>query len=367
MHEVPLGQRAAQLYELARDQWAKRDLLAAVSSFREVLRYDPTHTTAIYDLGLLLVEMARLPEAITTFEALIAVVPDFAAAHAELGSVLALAGRHAEAVECYRRALRIEPGEALYQYNLGTSLVTIGRLDEAIAAYRTCLSVNPQNPDAAGNLGATLGLLGRWQEAIPWHRRETEIRPSDRAYTNLGVALLETDAVEEAIAAFQEAVRLEPESAPAWAQLGAALAESECFADAEAALRRAIALDDRFWWPWVRLAYVLSFTGRAPEGIALCDEALRLIPNNADLLCCRGNLQLQAGQSAHALASFQGALASRHDFAEALGGLAAALALLGRNQEAQVHLRHALELDADYLQSHSDVMAIFSRGSQGQS
>ena len=112
-------------------------------------------------------------------------------------------------------------------YNLGTALKDKGRLDEAIAAPRghppqAGLRRRPlqprRRPDSKGQL----------DEAIAGYREAIRLEPDyAEAHYNLGIALQDKGQLDEAIAAYREAIRLKPDSAEAHYNLGNALRTRE--------------------------------------------------------------------------------------------------------------------------------------------
>jgi tetratricopeptide (TPR) repeat protein len=80
-------------------------------------------------------------------------------------------------------------------------------------------------------------------EAIAAYREAIRLRPDDaRAHTNLGNALRDQGKVDEAIAAYREAIRLQPDLAKAHGNLGEALRRQGKVDEAIAAYREAIRL-----------------------------------------------------------------------------------------------------------------------------
>ena len=71
-------------------------------------------------------------------------------------------------------------------------------------------------PCADNNLGAVLASRGRIDEAIAHYRKALKINPNyAEAHYNLGVALVDRGRTEEAIAQYQKALQLKPDYAMA--------------------------------------------------------------------------------------------------------------------------------------------------------
>jgi tetratricopeptide (TPR) repeat protein len=103
---------------------------------------------------------------------------------------------------------------------LAIKLAGLRRWDDVVAVYRDAARARPADDDAQERLGhALLHLAGRPEEAMGPLQEAIRLRP-DRAsaHAELGVALAALGRASEAVAAFEQAGRLDPgyfESRPA--------------------------------------------------------------------------------------------------------------------------------------------------------
>lgn len=124
------------------------------------------------------------------------------------------APRGAALVAC-RRALELglnAPHAATVNLVLGLHLAALGRWDEVVAVYHERARLTPENADAHWRLGDAL-FLGLAQPELALGPLREAVRLDPRlagAYVSLGVALNATGAQGESLAAFDEAVRLDP-------------------------------------------------------------------------------------------------------------------------------------------------------------
>ena len=84
-----------------------------------------------------------------------------AQANHNMGNLLLDQGRLPEAERHFREALRIDPGLAEAQINLGNILARRGRYAEAAARYRIALKNDPSSTQARANLTAVARFLPR--------------------------------------------------------------------------------------------------------------------------------------------------------------------------------------------------------------
>jgi tetratricopeptide (TPR) repeat protein len=114
--------------------------------------------------------------------------------------------------------------------NLGSARRAAGQLDEAVAAFNAALKIDPRAGETLFNLGTALGALRRHAEAEQAYRRAIaagNCRQGGAAvHCNLGLLLEERGAIDEAIAAYRQAVQRRPEFAEYRYNLGNACVPS---------------------------------------------------------------------------------------------------------------------------------------------
>lgn len=120
--------------------------------------------------------------------------------------------------------------------------------EPAVTACRRALELGvppPRQPSIEAALASRLASLARWDEVVEVYRGAVSRRPGDaQARVRLGAALLHMqDRAAEAEPELREAVRLRPADAEAQALLGNALALLERPAEAVAAFDQALRLD----------------------------------------------------------------------------------------------------------------------------
>jgi tetratricopeptide (TPR) repeat protein len=218
----------------------------------------------------------------------------------------------------------------------------------------------------AGLAAALLVLLGSlsWAHCGMFHDDETLYRETlDRnpaswlAHNNLGTLLSgRPGGSKEAVAQFEEAIRLRPDYAMTHYNLGNALARVPGrTGDAIAQLEEAIRLNPDYAEAHINLGAILArIPGRLDEAIAHYNEALRIDPASAD---ARNNLgsafAMMPGRMDDAIAQFREALRLQPGYAEAHLNLGIALSRrAGRLDEAIAQYQEALRLDPDHAETH---------------
>ncbi len=180
---------------------------------------------------------------------------------------------------------------------------------------------------------------------------------------------------EKAVDAFQAALALEPEYAPAWVWLAWAYFQPaglyrdvhEGTALARAAVERALALDDSLAdahaaMGWIRLGYDWDWQG-ADEAMR---RALALEPGNADSLLGAANLASVLGRPDEAIELNRRVIEIDPLNLEAHGHLGSDLATAGRLEEAAATFRHLIDLAPQMPGVHSSLAYIFLLQNQPQ-
>ena len=141
--------------------------------------------------------------------------PDFAEAHNHLGLVLIQTGDDEAGIASLREAVRISPDYAEARANLGAAL-TPTNAEAAIRELEKAVALAPASVKAQFNLAVAYGASATAGPAkeIEQLRKVIELAPTfARAHLALGKALLRDGKVSDAVAALQEASRLEPRAA----------------------------------------------------------------------------------------------------------------------------------------------------------
>jgi len=164
---------------------------------------------------------------------------------------------------------------------LGVLLLARDSPAEAVVWLDLAAGMRPDNAQVWDNLGLACLAAGRGEQAVAAF--ETAIRlggeTPDRN-VNLGNALLRVDRVDAALARFQAALAQAPTHLPAWFNLGRAWERLGRLDDAEQALHRVLPLapPDRAALVVNALGRVLSQLGRYAAAIALANDLLDRFP-----------------------------------------------------------------------------------------
>ncbi len=174
---------------------------------------------------------------------------------------------------------------------------------------------------------------------------DQQANPVEAARLNdIGVALMNQQLTEKAIAKFDEAHAADPSSAIPVMNKGIALVYLRRLPEAEAALKQAATMDPDNPRTWYSLGIMHLGAGDPKLAIADMEHAVKLDPTDADARYFMGTFYLNLGDYDHAKAEFTEALKLNPVHASANFGMARALQRLGQVDEARVYLKRFQEL-----------------------
>jgi tetratricopeptide (TPR) repeat protein len=264
-----------------------------------------------------------------------------------LAKVLRRSGAVDQAAALLRTAQRRHPGDFWINKELAATLGDQRcRQWEEEARFATAASVlRPQSPGAMNDLGGALVDKGSLDEAIAAYKEAIRLKPDfAQVYNNLGGALVDKGSLDEAVAAYKEAIRLKPDFAEAYHGLGRALRKKGSLDKAIAAYKEAIRLKPAYVMAYDNLGDALVDKGSLDEAVAAYKEAIRLKPDFAEVYDDLGSALSKKGSLDEAVAAHKEAIRLKPDYAEAYCNLGGVLRDKAQFTEALTYLRRGHEL-----------------------
>jgi tetratricopeptide (TPR) repeat protein len=249
----------------------------------------------------------------------------------EFGGLLAAhSGQGDRAAALFGRLLALDPGNDPARINLATALMSAGRAAEALAVagghphpklrllaaharvatgageaadYEAIVAADPRDYRAWNNLGSARLAEGRVDEAVAAFDEAVRHAPNDvRLYINLAQALRDAGRFDVRRQVMRDAAALAPNDPDVLLELGTAEAACENPVAAEQALRRAIALTDGYTGAFVELGLLLESVNRIDELEQVVDALAARAPDAIELDFLRAWVARRRGHVAEALA-----------------------------------------------------------------
>jgi tetratricopeptide (TPR) repeat protein len=241
--------------------------------------------------------------------------------NAHYGKGLALASdRYAsDALKSFDRAIQlIPPGKESDYYYLwkyrSVQLRELGKVTEALAAISRAIDLEPQVPNdpllgkqdiiLLNEQAELFKNLKRYPEAIAIYDKILAKEPKAWVYSNRGIVRSDLGDNKGALADYNTAISIDPQSAKAYSNRGGLKAELGDNKAAIADFDTAIRLDPQFAIPYSNRGLTKSKLGDNKGALADYDRAIQLNPRNAVAYSNRGGLKSELGDNKGAMSDF---------------------------------------------------------------
>lgn len=288
----------AQAY-MMQSQWS-----LAAPILTRFLQLAPRDTNGMYELMVCKIRMSRLTDALDLAKQLAELPGQEVLGHLYLGSVQNELRNEEQAVAEFSHVLRLDPElrglnvpaeDFLTSY--GETLVSLGRSDEAIGLLKRSLAIRA-TAAAAVSLGQAQLQLGDTSQAIAQWELAVKLDPqSHRARDGLADLALREGHVREALEwlrPLEESPRLEPTTTYLFQRIYQRLGESDQAAhwqartaelrqqrEIEEAVDRLLIEDPNSYWAQVVRAYRFAETGNWPEAQGMLKQLRDADPQHA--------------------------------------------------------------------------------------
>lgn len=275
-----------------------------------------------------------------------------------LGNLLAEAGRWPDARAAYQAALAAAPGDGNSWLNYGISAQRADAHSEALAALRRATEMLPRSGRAWNALGVALRSQRREEEALEAFIRATALDPTARrAWVNRGVCQMMLGFTQEAATSLAQARAL-GEAGPELADAEAGLALRQGHVQQAVATYQALCADSPGYTPGHRaLSQIAAEYGLALDPAQSWYAAIDTLPENLALHMGLLRVLLRAERHADVTAlvsKAQKRFGARPEFATASAMVAAAQ---GDQQSCERAYRSALDMAPD----DPEIRCLFAR------
>lgn len=218
-------------------------------------------------------------------------------------------------------------------------------------------------PGRAGLFAQAIGhhQAGRLEDAIAAYRQALALNPTHvEALNNLGAALADLKRWDEATASYRRALELKPKLPEIQNNLAVALREQGHLDEAIALYREAVALKPSYAEAHTNLGVALADLKQWEEAATCYRQALRLSPRFAPAHNNLGVVLQEQGQLDRAVAAYRQAIDCNPRYAEAYMNLGVVGARLNDWEQAISLYQWALQLNPKLVDAHRNLGALFS-------
>ena len=227
---------------------------------------------------------------------------------------------------------------------------------EVLKHVKVLVARYPDNAVAWTVLGCTFDDLNFTEDAVTAYQQAIKIKPDDAtAWLDLGVSYIKLGRNDDAIAACRQAIKIKPDDADAWNNLGILYGKSGRTDDAIAAFQRAIKVKPEDAQAWYNLGETYFESGRTDDAIAADRQAIKFKPDYAGSWYDLGVAYGKSGRTDEAIAAYRQAIKIKPDDASAWKNLGSRYDDSGRIEEAIAAYRQAIKIKPDYADAWYDL------------
>jgi tetratricopeptide (TPR) repeat protein len=265
--------------------YGEGDLVRAIKEYRKGLEMDPANTNLLNSLGEAYAQMNKPRKAVPFFEAVLRTDPKHYMALYNLGVTSLVNVEDEKAIAYFERALAVFRGEPETN-QINDLLLQLGKLYCRTGRYKKAVVLLEKE-----------NIMGE----------ESSIMPGRYALLRyLGEAYMGSARNKESVMVLQRAIRHNPHDAHALSMLGELYALENQGDDIALSLcLQAVNIDDRQWKHWYRLALVRQKMGDYESALEALKKSMRLERMKEESLYLAGKVYDKLGIQSKAAAMFE--------------------------------------------------------------
>jgi len=240
-----------------------------------------------------------------------------------------------------------KPPQAEFYFELGEAYWESAKPEQAIPAYRQALARAPEFWPALHKLGLALSRTGPPELAISPIERASSLSSDATVFNDLALVYRQAGRMNEAVAAVEKAIILNPDLSQAHNNLGGLLRERGDTAGAERAFQKAVEAQPDLAAARINLGMILVAREDFRQARYHFEKAIaNASPGDPSLLDAHNALadvMSMQGQLENAVTQYRAAIQLDPEFAPAHFSLGSILAMQGRKGEALSHFQKAAE------------------------
>ena len=361
-------------FTMAKIFYGRDDLAAAQTSLEKVIRGLPNHLPSFYMLGVIHFRQGNLEQSVYYLDKFLSFVKGNPEAEKLMVENYIKMGRPAEAVPLLEHlvSLKDEP-DVLIMTALGEAYLYTGEPEKAIGIYTKAVSLWPTKSFLQARLAVAYLYAGDKDNAISklvplvdvtdvgkahillvnTYLEKGEVRSALNFANSLvekdsnietshfvhGYTLARTGAFDEAIEAYERAIRINPSFTPALLGLAEIFVFNKQFDLAKETYKRVLAIDDAHYSSFLGMAQIEHYQNNLASASDLYSKAAKVQPKNIEPIRGLVQIDILEGRALHALNKSNKFVESWPENVEGQALMAISLISNGKDAAAETHLR----------------------------
>ncbi|MEW5801851.1 MAG: tetratricopeptide repeat protein [bacterium] len=264
-----------------------------------------------------------------------------------------------QAMLCFQKIIQINPDNVSAHLNLGRVYQEKKLTDPAEYEFKKALSLNPDEIDAHNQLGLIYYQKGSYDLALAEFRLALTWAGYPEIHYNLSLTYDKMGKKDEAMAAVEQALQLDPNYLDAHNQAGNLFLNGANFDKAAAHFEAAIRIDPNHPSAYQNLGLVYNSQGKPELASQYCQKAIFLDPNNPEAHNNLGCVYLNQGRLQDALFELKKAVTLRPGYKNAMINLGMAYCGLKDYDLAKDIFGRAIEMDRDDADGYSQLGLLY--------
>jgi len=353
-----------QLFEQIAAQIRDNRLIEAEKELTAILKVSPDLPVALNFMGTIRAKQGRLNEAELLFLSAVRNDKNFTGARMNLVYLYLLRRTPDKAIVQLQEVVALEPGNVDAKVMLGDTYLAKNNLQKAEENYLAALDGRLDNAGALFGLGQISRLKGETREASIYLNRVATLSADSKApefLYQLGLEALRVNMNDEAKAALERAVELQPKEPSYLLALGIAWLRKGDLFEAEKRFRRLLEIQPDNVQGQLHLGYVLLNRKKYAEARLWLEKSARPGAEIPEVFYYLGLVAQEQNDDARAIALFEKAVQKLPSYAHARIALGSSYMKLKNYTRAKQELEMAVKLDPDEPTAHYNLALLYAR------
>ncbi len=303
-----------------------------------------------YLAGRLAAMIDDLAAARTHLETVIKLDPSRIVAHSLLADVYSAQRDYSSAVAAYKKVIELDAGRVDALHRLGSLYIRMQRFSDAIGPLEKAVTLDPKRTEAYNDLGTAYEENKDFAKAAEAYEKYIGLKPENpwSGYLRLGLCRMQTNEFDAAVAALEEAQKLQPRDVKTNFNLAEAYTRSRQLDKAEQTYEALSTINpDGVTTYYGKIITMYDEAGQYDKAIEAARKIIEFNPGNELAFFNLGIMFLKLQRYDEAVGAFRDALALKPGYASALYNIGYSYSLAKKYKEAIEGFQKYVELMPD--------------------